>query len=512
MTPADLSRTVLRTVRCAVEAGELHAPVPTRAVVQRPPRPGCGDYATNIALQLAGPAGHPPRRIAEILRPRLAQAPGVDRVEIAGPGFLNITLDDDSHSGLVRTVLSRGRSYGSGDTLAGQVVELTFPRETRAAVTADALARILRTQGAARVTIRCQGEPDPDWAELAPGTGSRAYTAQSESTSESTAQGANTAQRANTAQGVYTAQSRTVRPVADLRPVPVRVPAAELLRRLGPDAARWALLRPAAHDHPRTDPDELLAQRESNPLFRVQYAHARACALLRNAADLGVLAPASADRGVSADAGRAAAPSHPADTGPAAAPRQPVDTGTPAAPAPPVDTGRQAEPRHAPDPGQPGHPTPAPANLLAVVREHAAPGDSLAAVREHATPGDSLAAVREHATPGDSFAVVRAHAAPADSLAAVCEHPAAADLLAAVREYPAVLASAARLKAPDRVARHLEVTADAFFRFHDTCSVLPRGDEKPEAAHRARVALAEAAGTVLAGGLHLLGITAPVHL
>jgi arginyl-tRNA synthetase len=42
--------------------------------------------------------------------------------------------------------------------------------------------------------------------------------------------------------------------------------------------------------------------------------------------------------------------------------------------------------------------------------------------------------------------------------------------------------------------------------------VLPRGDEKPSAAHRARLALAEAAGTVLAGGLSLLGIDAPDHL
>ncbi|WP_257155852.1 DALR anticodon-binding domain-containing protein, partial [Streptomyces sp. Ru87] len=85
-------------------------------------------------------------------------------------------------------------------------------------------------------------------------------------------------------------------------------------------------------------------------------------------------------------------------------------------------------------------------------------------------------------------------------------------LLAVLAEHPAVLASAARHRAPDRLARHLEDLADAFFRFHDGCPVLPRGDEKPSAAHRARTALAEAAGTVLAGGLHLLGVHAPEHL
>lgn len=58
--------------------------------------------------------------------------------------------------------------------------------------------------------------------------------------------------------------------------------------------------------------------------------------------------------------------------------------------------------------------------------------------------------------------------------------------------------------------RHLVVLADALldFQYH----VLPKGDEKPSAAHRARLALAEAAGTVLAGGLALLGIDAPDHL
>ena len=72
------------------------------------------------------------------------------------------------------------------------------------------------------------------------------------------------------------------------------------------------------------------------------------------------------------------------------------------------------------------------------------------------------------------------------------------------------LATAARHRAPDRLARHLVTVADAVLVFQHT--VLPLGDEKPSAAHRARLALAEAAGTVLAGGLSLLGIDAPEHL
>ncbi|WP_432094795.1 ArgS-related anticodon-binding protein NrtL [Streptomyces sp. bgisy100] len=423
MTPAELSRTVLRTVRCAVEAGELRVTVPTRAVVRRPPRPGCGDYATNIALQLAGSAGHTPRRVAEILRPRLAQATGVARVEIADPGFLNITLDSASQSGLVRQVLGQGDGYGYGDALAGQAVVLAFRHETRAAVTADAVARIMRTQGAADITLRCEpragqspgeGQPlasggDPAWAGLGVPVGARFQGASAADAAESFDDGASVnvdgsrPPRPGTASvsaaGAPSAATPSSTPSASvIRPVPVAMSADELLRTLGPDAARWALLRPAAHDHVRVEAQELLAQREVNPLFRVRYAHARTCALLRNAADLGI-------------------------------------------------------------PGEAGtlHPD-------------------------------------------------------IEGLPAPDDLPAVDDLLGAIGEYPAVLASAARLRAPDRVARHLEATADAFFRFHDTCPVLPRGDEKPEAAHRARVALAQAAGTVLAGGLHLLGITAPAHL
>ncbi|WP_097911074.1 ArgS-related anticodon-binding protein NrtL [Streptomyces sp. b84] len=96
------------------------------------------------------------------------------------------------------------------------------------------------------------------------------------------------------------------------------------------------------------------------------------------------------------------------------------------------------------------------------------------------------------------------HAAPYDG--------AARPLLDLIADHPGVLLAGARHRAPDRVARQLEAVAHAFFDFHDSCPPLPAGDEKPSAAHRARLALAEAAGTVLAGGLSLLGIRAPEHL
>jgi arginyl-tRNA synthetase len=229
VTPVELSRTVLRAVRCAVEDGELSVGVPERAVVTPPGPGGRGDYATNIALQLARPAGRPPLRVAEVLRPYLARAEGVAGVEITGPGFLNISLDGSAASALVRRIQLEGLRYGHTDRLAGQVFAVRVPYEVRAEVLADALGRIVGAQGG-RVDIG-HGEP------------------------------------------------------VTLRPIP----APEDPAPLGLDAARWALLHPAPHDRPRITADHLV-QREGNPLFRVRYAYARTRAVSRNAADLGFTA------------------------------------------------------------------------------------------------------------------------------------------------------------------------------------------------------------------------------
>ncbi|NGO15663.1 hypothetical protein G5C60_50865, partial [Streptomyces sp. HC44] len=163
MTPVELSRTVLRAVRRAVDAGELSVVVPARAVVAPPGAGGCGDYATNVALQLARPAGRPSREVAEILRPLITDAEGVARVEITGPGFLNITLDGGAEA-LVRDVLRRGVRYGHVDEPSGRIVQLHYPCEVRAAVSGQALAGILRSQGAL-VRTSCEAELDPAWAK-----------------------------------------------------------------------------------------------------------------------------------------------------------------------------------------------------------------------------------------------------------------------------------------------------------------------------------------------------------
>ena len=274
MTPAQLSRAVLRTVRRAVgdgalgelPAGALDA-LPERITVGRPPRPGCGDYATNAALRLAAVTGQPARRVAEVLREGLVREEGIAEVAVAGLGFLNVTVAGGARAELVRALSAED---GAAD-------------------------------------------------------------------------------------GEHPAEASTD---------PAR------------DARCWAAA---------TGEEPSLEQRETNPLFLVQYAHARARALLRNAHDLGF----------------------------------------------------------GPEAGAGGYAYDAPRELA---------------------------------------------------------------LLGLLAEYERIAGSGS----PDRLARHLEAVADAFLDIHGC--VLPVGEQKPLAAHRARLALAQAVGTVLAGGLSRLGVTAPARL
>lgn len=149
MTPAELSWTVLSTVRHAVGAGELRVEVPEKVVVQRPPRPGCGDYATNVALQLAGQAGLSPFEVAKILAVRLAKEPGIAQVEAVGAGFLNITLSARAYADVVRQVCEQGPGYGRGNGLADESVTVVPepPHAVRATLVAEVVNGLLAAAG-----------------------------------------------------------------------------------------------------------------------------------------------------------------------------------------------------------------------------------------------------------------------------------------------------------------------------------------------------------------------------
>jgi arginyl-tRNA synthetase len=149
---------VRAAVAACVDNGSLSVAVPDEVVVERPKVKEHGDYATSVALQLAKPAGKPPREVAELVATELRKAEGIDTVEIAGPGFLNIRLAGAALAVVARQVVAAGESYGTNDNAAGQSINLEFVSANptgpvhiggvRWAAMGDALARLLQAGGA----------------------------------------------------------------------------------------------------------------------------------------------------------------------------------------------------------------------------------------------------------------------------------------------------------------------------------------------------------------------------
>ncbi|MFE7093897.1 ArgS-related anticodon-binding protein NrtL [Streptomyces erythrochromogenes] len=225
MTPADLSRCVVRAVRCAVADGELAAgaAVPERVVVERTRPGGVGDYATPVAFQVAKAAGRPPRDVAGVLARRLGAEPGIEHVEVTGAGFLNFVLPAPSAPAVVADAISRdvrgraARAVPVDDSGLG----------LRERVVRRSVLRLLSVQGGAAT------EPAP----------------------------------------------------AAVAPVAKRD--GDVVARYGADAAAWAMLATPARETPSFSDAQLLVQGEAGEFFRVRYAHARSRALLRNAEQLG---------------------------------------------------------------------------------------------------------------------------------------------------------------------------------------------------------------------------------
>ncbi len=158
VTPEELSLAISACLRDAVAAGDFTVDVPDEVRVERPKSREHGDWATNIALQLGKKAGMNPREFATVLQTRLVQIPGVTAVDIAGPGFLNITVDAAAAGELAKAIVQAGAAYGSNEALAGHVVNMEFVSanptgplhigHTRWAALGDSIARVLKASGA----------------------------------------------------------------------------------------------------------------------------------------------------------------------------------------------------------------------------------------------------------------------------------------------------------------------------------------------------------------------------
>jgi arginyl-tRNA synthetase len=541
---ADLVRAAASDV--LARRGLDAAALPDDVGVERPRNPEHGDYATNVALRTAKKAGVPPRDLAGWLAEELAAKDGIASAEIAGPGFINLRLQADAQGGILADVLAGGASYGHGDEFAGRNVNLEFVSAnptgplhlggTRWAAVGDALGRVLAARGAKVVreyyfndaggqidrfvrslVAAARGEPVPEdgyggayIGEIA----ARVLAAEPDALAapdrdeifrrvgvglmfdeikaalhafgtdfdvwfheqslhesgavEAAVERLKASGKLYFNDGAWWLGSTEYgddkdRPVikSDGNPAyiagdiayfldkrargfdlciymlgadhhgyiarlkaaaaalgddpavvevligqmvnliqdggPVRmskragtvVTMEDLVEAVGVDAARYSLIRSSVDSTLDVDIDLLRRRSNDNPVFYVQYAHARLASLARNAADLGV-------------------------------------------------------------------------------------------------------------TPGTAYGLL--------------EHPREGDLIRTLGEFPTVVASAAELREPHRVARYLESLASAYHKFYDACRVLPMGDEDTTELHRARLALCDAARQVLANGLGMLGVSAPERM
>jgi arginyl-tRNA synthetase len=160
VTPAALAA-LLREITLTVVSGrDLDASlVPDTVVVERPRNTDHGDYATNIALQLGKRLGVVPREFAGWLADAFAAADGIDKAEVAGPGFVNVWLAAAAQNTVVESVLAKATGYGHGGELSGTSINLEFVSAnptgpihlggTRWAAVGDALGRVFAARGAA---------------------------------------------------------------------------------------------------------------------------------------------------------------------------------------------------------------------------------------------------------------------------------------------------------------------------------------------------------------------------
>ena len=148
---------LISQIRAAIERG-LKLPFDGEIPLERPKNRDHGDYSSSIALQLAKVAGKTPRDVAATLQQILAVAPNLSKVDIAGPGFINFTLNRASQAELVNIINESGKSYGNGNSLSGKNFNVEFISanptgplhlgHTRWAAVGDSLARILSAAGA----------------------------------------------------------------------------------------------------------------------------------------------------------------------------------------------------------------------------------------------------------------------------------------------------------------------------------------------------------------------------
>jgi arginyl-tRNA synthetase len=154
----QLEATLKEAISRAIQANALSGTVPDSIKLERPKDRSHGDYATSIALQISKAMGRNPREVAQVIADELIGIETINKVEIAGPGFINLTLNRASQAQLVETIVAAKDAFGQGKSLSGIKINLEFISanptgplhlgHTRWAAVGDALGRVLTAAGA----------------------------------------------------------------------------------------------------------------------------------------------------------------------------------------------------------------------------------------------------------------------------------------------------------------------------------------------------------------------------
>jgi arginyl-tRNA synthetase len=557
VTPAELSAAVLAALDAAVVSGELaladgDRPATGAVKVERPKNREHGDYATNVALVLAKSAARPPREIADVLATRLRLAPGIAAVDVAGPGFLNITLEAAAQGELARLVVESGTHYGRSSLLGGQRVNLEFISanptgplhlgHTRWAAVGDAIARVLEAAGAEVVRefyindrgvqmdlfgeslmAVAHGQPVPE------GGYHGGYV--TELAAQIVAEHAELMMLPDAEQSAafrdqgYRLQLAQQQQVLDLFRTHFDVWYSERsLHESG--AVERGLVKLRAQGHVfeadgavwlRTsdfgdDKDRVLVRSDGQYSYfasdSAYYVDKRARGFDINIYLLGAdhhgyvnrLRAISACAGDDPDfnievlIGQLVKMVKGGEEVRLSKRAGNIVTLDDLVDEVGVDAARYTLCRYPAD-------SPLTLDLDLLVRQT---NDNPVFYVQYAHARIS-SLLRNAADLGVAWST-------AEFDPALLTHEREGELLGALAEFPRVVTAAAELREPHRVARYLEELATAYHRFYDVCRVLPRGDETADATTRARLLLTQATRQVLANGLDLLGVSAPERM
>ncbi|SCG33827.1 arginine--tRNA ligase [Micromonospora halophytica] len=554
MTPAELAEVVLSAAHAVfTERGLDPAALPAKTAVERPRNPEHGDYASTLALQLSKKVGVPPRELASALAEQLGRAAGVKSVEIAGPGFLNIRLDAAAAGQLARVIVEAGEEYGRSDRLAGLKINLEFVSANptgpvhiggvRWAAVGDALSRLLRATGAQVGTEYYFNDAGSQIDRFAR---SLLAAAKGEPAPEDGYGGAYIAEIAE-------AVRRTRPDVLELadaaaqevfRVEGVALMFAEIKASLAGFGVEFDTYFNEKDLHDRGELDLALNRlREQGHVFESEGAtwlrttdfgddkdrvlrksngewtyFAADCAYYLDKRERGferVVIMLGADHHGYIGRMKAMAACFGDDpernleiligqlvnlVRDGAPVRMSKRAGTVVTledlvDAIGVDASRYALARYSSD-------SPIDIDVELWTR----------ATRDNPVYYVQYVAARTASVGRNAAEIGLNRGDGAHFRAELLGHEKENELLKALAEFPDVVATAAELRGPHRVARYLEDLAGAYHRFYDNCRILPRGEEEVTDLHRARLWLNDATRVVIANGLRLLGVSAPERM